>query len=215
MIRYQFTKKTMRLTVAMMLTVFALGARTAVAAFAATEDSAIATENFPNVTLAANTSYISDSYFGILNLSVDDNSVAYATVDSENRVVITATGEGAATVQFWYKETSTDEWVAAVVPITVSGTSDTAQTVTASQIGLVFPQQSISMNVGANHTISGITLNGTVINSETLLWISSSDSVATVDRDSGEIHAVSEGTTKVYAVDPVTNSCASVTVIVN
>ena len=200
---------------AAILIAFVLAVWTVVTASAATTDSAASTVNFSAVTLAANTSYVSDSYFGILNLSVDDDSVAYATVDSKNHVVVTALGEGETTVTFWYKNTATDDWVSAVVPITVSGVSETAQTVTAHQVGLVLPQQSVSMTVGSEDTISGITLNGTSVNAATLLWISSSDSIVTVDRDSGELHAIASGTAKVYAVEPVTNSCASVTVIVD
>ncbi|MVB12576.1 hypothetical protein CAFE_33170 [Caprobacter fermentans] len=208
-------KKIIPMTAAVLIVTFVIATWAVTTAFATTTESAVSTVNLSNVTLAANTSYISDSYFGVLHLSVADDTVACASIDSKNHVVVTAVSAGSTTVSFWYKKSVNGNWVSAVMPVAVSGTSGVAKTISVNQVGLVFPQQTVSLNVGSDNTMSGITLNGASVNASTLLWISSSDSVAAVDRDSGKIHAVASGTATVYAIDPLSNSCASVTVIVS
>lgn len=198
-----------------MAAVFLAGTWAVMTASATTAESAVSTLNLPGVSMAANSSYVSDAYFGVLHLNVDDDTVACASIDSQNRVVVTAVSPGETAVSFWYKKGATDDWVSAVLPVTVSGTSSVAQTVMIGAVGLVFPQQTTSMSAGSSYTMDGITLNGTSVNASTLLWISSSDSIVTVDRDTGKIRAVAAGTAKIYAIDPTTNSCAGETVIVS
>lgn len=178
--RNRSLKKLMPLTAAVLLAVTLLTTR----ALAATSaEGAATTVNLPKVTLAANTSYVSDDYFGVLHLNVGDDSVACASVDSENHVVVTAVAKGSTTVNFWYQKTTGGSWISAVLPITVSGTSGVAQTVSSKNVGLVLPEQSVSLNVGGENTMSGITLNGESVSASSLLWISSSESVFTVGRD--------------------------------
>lgn len=208
-------KKWIPLLAKVLAAAVAVTAWTVTSASATTPESAASTVNLQGVTLAANTSYISDEYFGVLHLNVGDDTVACASIDSKNRVVVTAVGPGATTVSFWYKKTVEGNWVSAVLPVTVSGTASVAKTVTSREVGLVFPQQSINMSPGSNYTVSGITLNGSAVEASTLLWMSSSDSVATVDRSSGKIHAASAGSATIYAIDSLTDSCASVTVVVS
>ena len=208
-------KKIIPVTASVLIVTFVIATWAVTTAFATTTESAVSTVNLSNVMLAANTSYISDSYFGVLHLSVADDTVACASIDSKNHVVVTAVSAGSTTVSFWYKKSANDNWVSTMMPVTVSGTSGVAKTISVNQVGLVFPQQSVSMDVGSDDTMSGITLNGASVNASTLLWISSSDSVATVDRDSGKIHAVASGTATVYAIVPHSNCCASVTVFVS
>ncbi|WP_164919093.1 MULTISPECIES: pilus assembly protein N-terminal domain-containing protein [Acutalibacteraceae] len=215
MSRIRSLRKFIPLAVSALTAVFVIGTWAVMTASATTAESAVSTVNLPGVSLAANSSYLSDTYFGVLHLGVGDDTVACASIDSKNRVVVTAVSPGETTVSFWYKKGATDDWVSAVLPISVSGTSSVAHTITSSAVGLVFPQQTASMNAGSDYTISGIALNGVTVNAATLLWISSSDSIATVDRDTGKIHAVAAGTVRIYAIDPTTNSCASETVVVS
>jgi uncharacterized protein YjdB len=169
----------------------------------------------PNVSLAANTSFVSDDYFGVLHLNVNDDTVVCASIDSLNRVVVTAVSPGETTVSFWYKKAASDDWVSAVLPITVSGTSSVAQTIGINAVGLVLPQQTASMSVGSSYLMNGITINGASADASALLWVSSSDSVAAVEHNTGKIRAVSAGAAKIYAIDPATDGCASLLVTVN
>ncbi|MCI1965276.1 MAG: pilus assembly protein N-terminal domain-containing protein [Oscillospiraceae bacterium] len=215
MSRIQCLKKLIPLAVCAMAAVFVIGTWSVMTASATAAESSASTVNLTAVSLAANTSYLSDTYFGVLHLKVGDASVACASVDSKNRVVVTAVGEGQTTVGFWYKKTASDSWVSAVLPVTVSGMSGVAQTISPRTVGLVFPMQTDEMNAGSDQTISGITMNGEAVDAASLLWLSSSDSIAAVDRNTGKIHAYAAGTAKIYAIDPTTDSCCSLLVTVN
>lgn len=215
MSRIRSLRKFIPLAVSAVTAVFVIGTWLVMTASATTTESAVSTTNLPSVTLAANTSYLSDTYFGVLHLSVGDDTVACASIDSKNRVVVTAVSPGETTVSFWYKTAAADNWVSVILPVTVSGTSSVAQTINTRSVGLVFPQQSVSMTAGSDYTMSGITLNGASVNATNLLWVSSSSSVARVDLNTGKIYAVAAGSVKIYAIDPTTNSCASVTVSIS
>lgn len=167
------------------------------------------------VTLPMNTSYLTDGYFGVIHISSADSTVAQATVDSENRVVVTAVGEGSTTVSFWYRTTASSDWVAASLPVTVSGKSDVSSSLTQSVAGIVFPQSTVSLSVGKQSTITGVTENGNAIATDSLLWVTPSDAVITVEAKTGKITAVGRGTAVLYALDPANRSVAAVTVQVS
>lgn len=215
MSRMRSLKKMIPLAVSALAAVFAVGTWAVETVSATTTESAVSTTNLPAVALAANSSYVTDTYFGVLHLQVADSTVACASIDSKDRVVVTAVSPGETTVTYWYKTAAADSWVSAVLPVTVSGTSGTAQTLTSRSVGLVFPEQSISMTTGSEYAVSGITLNGESVSAEKLLWVSQSDSVARVDLNAGKIYAAAAGSVKIYAIDPATNSCTSLLVTVS
>ncbi len=175
---------------------------------ASTGESYTSTVTLSTVTLPEHTSYISDEYFGVINVSVDDGTVVAATMDTQGRVVVTAVGTGSTTVRYWFKTAQTDSWTMAKVPIVVS---DTATKVTTSaSTGLVFPQTQASIAKGSNYTLTGIMLDGVAVDASSLLWVSSSDSVFTVEANTGKVTAVGTGSALLYAVDPKTNAAANI-----
>ncbi len=175
---------------------------------AAVDDSSTSSVTLNAVTLAEHTSFVSDTYFGVINLSVDDKSVVAATTDSQGRVIVSAIGAGTTKVRYWYRPDSLSSWTRVTLPITVSGTAaaDTAVVET----GLVFPQSSISIAMGSDYTVTGIKLNGTSVDASSLLWVASSGSVVTVEPNTGKITAVGIGTAVVYAIDPATKAAANI-----
>ncbi len=175
---------------------------------ATTDESSTSSVTMNPVTLAQHTSYVSDSYFGVINLSVDNKNIAAATTDTQGHVVMTAIGSGTTNVRYWYKIYSTGDWTSATVPITVSGTAVSASS--AVSTGLVFSQSSISIANGSNYTVTGITLNGTAVDASSLLWVASSGSVVTVEANTGKVTAVGAGTAVLYAIDPVTKAAANI-----
>jgi len=179
---------------------------------ATTDENCTSSITMNPVTVALHTSYVSDAYFGVINVGVADKSVAAATMDSQGHVVITAVGSGTTRVQYWFKSILSSDWTSAVVPITVSGTAVSASTTVTS--GLVFPQTSVSVANGSNYTMTGITLNGTAVDASSLLWVASSSSVITVEPNTGKVTAVGVGTTTLYAIDPVTRAAASTSLLV-
>ena len=215
MSRIRSLKKMIPLAVSAFAAVFVVGTWAVETASATAAESTVSTTNLPAVALAANSSYVSDTYFGVLHLQVADSTIAYASIDSKNRVVVTAVSPGETTVSYWYKTATADNWVSAVLPVTVSGTSSTAQTLTNRSVGLVFPEQAASMSIGSSYTVGGIMLNGESVGAEKLLWVSQSDSIARVDPNTGKIYAAAVGSVKIYAIDPTTNSCTSLLVTVS
>lgn len=185
------------------------------AAFAettASEDSYTSMVTLNTVTLPQHTSYVSDEYFGVIHVSAVNSNVIAATSDSQGHVVMTAVGSGSTTVYYWFKTLATDNWKMAKVPITVSDTA-TKVTTTAST-GLVFSEPNVSMSVNSTYTATGITLNGASVEAGSLLWVSSSNSVVTVDAATGQATAVGAGTALLCAVDPKTNAAASISLTV-
>lgn len=180
---------------------------------AAMDESSTSAVTLNAVTLAEHTSFVSDTYFGVINLSVDDKNVAAATTDTQGHVVISAIGAGTTKVRYWFRPDSLSSWTRATLPITVSGTAaaDTAVVDT----GLVFPQNSVSITMGSDYTVTGITLNGTAVDASSLLWVSSSGSVVTVEPNTGKITAVGVGTAVVYAIDPATKAAANINLSVS
>ena len=181
----------------------------------ATAEQAGSSVTLAGVTLPQNNSYVTDGYFGVIHLESGDTSVACASLDSENRVVITAVGTGSTKITFWYKRTSSEDWTSATLPFTVSGKSDVSTSVTQAGLGIFFPQSTVSLKKGQQDTIGGITENGYSVAANSLLWVTSSDSVLSVDTKTGKITAVGTGTAVLYALDPQTKNVASVTVQVS
>lgn len=185
----------------------------AVPAFASEEEAAVST--LPGVTLQENSSYYTDSYFGVLNVSVDDNSVAYASADSKNRVIVTAVGTGSTKVRFQYRTSAAGDWIGTVLPLTVSGEADAARSLSLSQAGIAFPIESVSLSKGQSYSFSNLKLNGDPVEASALLWLSSDDSVVSVGQKTGELSALSAGTATLFAVDPKTGSCSGIPVAVS
>ena len=186
----------------------------AVPAFASEEEAA-AVSTLPGVTLQENSSYYTDSYFGVLNVSVDDNSVAYASADSKNRVIVTAVGTGSTKVRFQYRTSAAGDWIGTVLPLTVSGEADAARSLSLSQAGIAFPIESVSLSKGQSYSFSNLKLNGDPVEASALLWLSSDDSVVSVGQKTGELSALSAGTATLFAVDPKTGSCSGIPVAVS
>ena len=181
----------------------------------ASEEQASASYTLPETALKAHSSYATESYFGVRNLAVADNAIAYASVDSQNRVVITAVGSGSTTVSYWYKTAANSGWIGQTLPVRVSGKSDSPESVSLSALGIVFPSASVALTRGKAYPVTGLKLNGEAVDASKLLWVSSDETVATVGRETGEITGISSGTAAVFAIDPVTRTCAGVTVTVS
>ncbi|HEX3040102.1 MAG TPA: hypothetical protein VHP54_07390 [Caproiciproducens sp.] len=195
--------------VAILLVGFSVGA------FAETSvgnDDYVSFSTLNTIILPEHSSYVSDQYFGVINVVVVDASVATATSDSQGHVVITGVGSGSTTVTYWYKALATDDWKKVKVPITVSSTATKVTTSSAS--GLVFPETAASIVTGNTYTVTGITNNGTSVDASGLLWVTPTNSVISVDASTGQVTAVSTGTAQLYAFDPKTNNAASITLTV-
>lgn len=186
------------------------------AAVSATSGDAVAGAPLPTMTLAQNSSYVSNAYSGVLHVNVGDSTVACASADSQNRLVVTAVGTGSTTITFWYKQSDTSDWVSTSLPVTVTEeTSSQSTVVSAGTFGITFTASTEKMPVGSVYTPSGIKLDGYAVAASTLLWISSNDSVVSVDKSTGTITGVGRGIATVYAVDPSTKYCGSYTVSVS
>jgi uncharacterized protein YjdB len=202
--------------------VFLLAAAAVAAAFtvwaavpaSASTETAVSSMTASKVTIPANSSYVTDSYFGVVNLTVGNNSVAYASLDSQNHVVITAVGQGSTSVSFLYRQSAGDSWYGMTIPITVSGSASSAASLSRGTQGIEFPQASVAVAKGNSTTVTGMKINGFAVSSNELLWVSSDELVADVGNKTGEIRGVSGGTATVYAIDPTTKICNSVTVTV-
>jgi hypothetical protein len=186
-----------------------IGFSVSILADAATiDESSTSSITLNAVTLTEHSSYVTDVYFGIINLSVDDKNVAAVTTDTQGHVVVTAIGTGTTKVRYWFRSGASDGWTRATLPITVSGTSVSASA--AVETGLVFPQSSVSLANGSNYTVTGITLNGTAVDASSLLWVASSGAVITVEANTGKVTAVGTGTAVLYAIDPATKAAANI-----
>ena len=176
-----------------------------------TEESYTSTVTLNAVTLPKHSSYVSDAYFGVINVTVGNEAIAAATSDTQGHVVITAVDTGSTTVTFWFKALATDNWKLAKVPITVS---DTAAKVTTTTAGLVFPKISDSVVKNSTYTVTDIVLNGLPVDAKDLLWVSSDNSIFTVESSTGTVTGVSEGTAVLYGIDPKTNAATNITITV-
>ena len=177
---------------------------------------AVAGAPLPAVTLAQNSSYVSNKYFGLLHVEAGDSAVACASADTQNRLVVTGVGTGSTTVTFWYKNTATDGWVSALMPVTVTReTSSQTASVVAGSYGIIFPQASPRISVGATYLPADVKLNGYSVDDAGLLWVSSNDAVAAVNKTTGQVTGAGAGTAVVYAVDPATKLCGSYSVTVS
>mgnify|MGYP000997121381 CR=1 FL=1 len=182
----------------------------------ASTEQATAGAAMPAVTLAQNSSYVSDAYAGVLNVEAGDSAVACASADSQNRLVVTAVGTGSTTVTFWYKSTTADGWVSTSMPVKVTAAaSSQANAVQAGTYGFTFAPASATIGVGSTVTPQGIRVSGFSVSASSLLWVSSSDAIATVDKSTGLITGVGKGAAVVYAVDPATKLCGAYSVTVN
>lgn len=191
-----------------------VGAAGPAAAFASAE-SAESSVTLPAVSLAEHSSYVTDEYAGVLHLEVSDSSVVRASADGENRVVVTAVGTGSATVAYWCKQSAAAGWTAATLPVTVAGRSDSAASLRAADAGVVFSSGEVSLAQGGVFTAAGIRVNGVPADASSLLWVSSSDAVAEVEKSTGKITGKSAGTAAVYAIDPATRTCGFLSVTVS
>lgn len=185
----------------------------AVPASASTE-TAVSSLTASKVAIPANSSYVTDSYFGVVNLTVGNNSVAYASLDSQNHVVITAVGQGSTSVSFLYRQSAGDSWYGMTIPVEVSGSASSAASLSRGTQGIEFPQASVAVAKGSSTAVTGMKINGFAVSSNDLLWVSSDETVATVGSKTGEIRGVAIGTATVYAIDPATKLCSSVTATV-
>lgn len=176
------------------------------------QDSYTSFVTLNTVTLPEHSSYVSDQYFGVINISVNDSNIVAATSDSQGHVVITGVGTGTTTVYYWYKTLATDDWKKAKVPVVVSDSA--AKVTTAAASGLVFPATTAEIAQGSNYTVTGIMNNGTAVDASSLLWVTPSDSVISVEASTGKVTAISRGTAYLYAFDPKTNNAASITLTV-
>ncbi len=195
--------------VAILLVGFSVGA------FADTsvgDESYVSFSTLNTVTLPEHSSYVSDQYFGVINVAVVDGSVATATSDSQGHVVITGVSSGSTTVTYWYKTLATDDWKKVKIPVTVS--NSVSKATLSATAGLVFPETSVSLSESSTYTATGIMNNGAAVEASSLLWVTPTNSVISVDASTGNVTAVSPGTAQLYAFDPKTNNAASITITV-
>lgn len=186
------------------------------ASVSATTGDVIADAPQPAVTLSQNSSYVSNPYFGMLHVETTNNTVACASSDSQNRLVVTAVGTGSATVSFWYKTSAGSAWASTTMPVTVTAeASSQTASVNAGSAGIVFAQPSALLAAGGSYTPQNIRLDGYSVQTSSLLWVSYNDSVATVDKSTGTVSAIGKGTVSIFAVDPSTKYCGSYTVTVS
>lgn len=210
-------KKIIHLLSIFALTAVLIGgfAVSALATTDSTEETATASVNLASVSLYENTSYVTDKYFGVIHLIVDDDSVAAASLDAENHVVISGIGPGSTTIRFWYKAASSDGWTSATLPVTVGGMTAAAPSGSGTgngNVGISFSQPNLGVSVNGSAQMSSITENGQAIAAGKLLWVSSNPAIATVDSATGQIKGVMYGTATIYALDPVTKNCNGFTV---
>lgn len=219
MSRFLSKKKLMPLlAVAILISVIMVWcAVSAFATTASTEETASASVTLAGITMSENSSFSSDEYFGVIHLIVGDTSVVTASVDSENHVVITAVGSGSTTVKYWYKASSSDGWTSAAMNVKVQSLTGTSPNADTSPVntGICFPQSRYSLAQSETSLITGIIENGQPVSADKLLWVSSSNSVVTVESTTGKITAAGNGTATLYALDPVTKICNGVAVQVN
>ena len=112
------------------------------------------------------------------------------------------------------RQSAGDSWYGMTIPITVSGSASSAASLSRGTQGIEFPQTSVAVAKGGSTTVTGMKINGFAVSSNDLLWVSSDELVADVVNKTGEIRGVSAGTATVYAIDPTTKICNSVTVTV-
>lgn len=209
--------KIVTLLSALTLTAVLIGgfAVSALATTDSTEETATASVGLAAVSMYENTSYVTDKYFGVIHLIVDDDSIVTASLDSQNHVVVSGISSGSTTIRFWYKATSSDGWTSATLPVTVRGGTSAAasgsNTGTAN-VGICFSQSNLGVQINGTAQMTGITENGQATAASKLLWVSSNPNVATVESATGLIKGVAYGTATVYALDPVTKSCNGFTV---
>lgn len=180
----------------------------------AAEESSTSSVTMNPVTLVQHSSYESNLYFGVIHVESADSTIATATSDSMGHVVITGISSGATRIHYWFRSDAAAGWTQATVPVTVSGTAS-ATSETAQTGGLVFSQTGVTLVKGGDYTASGILLNGKSVDAGSLLWVSSSDTVASVDPGTGKITAVGLGTAVIYAIDPATKCAAGINLTVD
>ena len=198
----------------MILAISAVGLGWHAVGASASTDAPVSNVALSAVTFRANSSYVTNSYAGVQHLTVADSSVACASEDSMGRIVVTGIASGKTTVSFWYQSAVSSDWVSAALPVTVSGVADTPTAVDASSAGIAFSESTATVSAGTSYTPAGIQVNGTPVDASDLLWVSGSDRVVSVDKQSGKITAVAAGSATVFAVDPKTKACAALTVTV-
>ncbi|MBW7572227.1 hypothetical protein [Caproiciproducens faecalis] len=175
------------------------------------DENSAASVTLNEISLVQNTSYVSEAYFGVIYLRVDDDSVVRASTDTQGHVVVTAVAAGTTKIRYYYRTLAESDWTSATLPVTVTGTSAAPAV---SSTGLVFSQSSVKIAKFGEYTPDNITLNGSKAEASSLVWVSSSTGVATVDASTGKITAVSGGTAVIYAIDPVTKAAADISVSV-
>lgn len=206
--------KKRKMSFALIIVLVIMACSFAVFANAATaEESRISSVSLGALTLAQHSSYVSDPYFGVINVNVENKSVAAASSDTLGHVVITAIGAGTTNVNYWFRTSESGSWISATVPITVPGTP--AQNSDSGSGGLAFSQSSLSLPKGGSCTATGITLNGKEVEAADLLWVASSGTVVSVEANTGKITASGAGTAVVYAIDPATKAAAAMSVTVH
>lgn len=181
---------------------------------ASASEEAAANTTLPETTLKENSSDTTGPYFGVINLTVADNRIAYASVDSKNRVVVTAVGDGSTTVTYWCKMTADDSWVRQTLPVRVSGRADPAGGAGSASAGVAFPASSVTVSRSESYSMTGMKRGGESVAASALLWVSSDDSVLTVGKRTGVLKGISAGTATLFAIDPISRTCGSVVVTV-
>ena len=181
---------------------------------AASEETAAASYTLPETTLKENSSYSAGPYFGVINLTVADNQIAYASVDSKNRVIVTAVGNGSTTVTFLSKAAANDSWVRQTLPVRVSGKADAAGGSGVASVGVAFPSTGVTVQKSGSYSMTGMKRNGESVEASALLWVSSDDSVLEAGRKTGVLKGISAGTATLFAIDPISRTCGGIVVTV-
>lgn len=147
------------------------------------------------------------TYSSVTSYSSTNNSVASVSLSG---AVVTISGltAGSATITYIATIAATGQVVTYTIYVTVSGSvtnTDYIETVSTSSSG-----SGLSIGVterlvaeGKSYRLKGITMNGSSVAANELLWLSSDDTVVTVNKSTGVFKAQKVGTARLIAVDPL------------
>lgn len=145
-------------------------------------------------------------YTGVSSYTSTNSNVATVSV-SNNILTIAAVGQGSATITYVATLASTGQTVTYTIYVTVSGSvtssGDYIETVPSSSSGLSIGVSERVVAEGKTYRLKGITMDGTVVAANELLWLSTDDTVISVNKTTGIFRANKTGTARLIAVDPL------------
>lgn len=138
----------------------------------------------------------------------NSNNTTVATVSVSNNVLtIAGRSSGSATVTFTATTAATGASVTYTIYVTVRGTSSSTGNIevvgnqNCDGEGLTIGVAERLVAEGKTYRLRGISMNGTPIAANELLWLSTDDSIVTINKTTGIFKAKKTGTTRLIAVD--------------